>query len=51
MRSLIELFCELDEFGAWLLSKTILAAWQWLFPKKVVPKDATNQPAVSASRK
>jgi len=32
LRGLIELFCELDELGAWLLSKTMLTAWHWLFP-------------------
>jgi len=38
MHGLIEFFCDLDEFGAWLLSKTVLAVWYWLFPKKAEGK-------------
>jgi len=34
MYDLIEFFCDLDELGAWILSKTILAFWYWLFPKE-----------------
>jgi hypothetical protein len=34
MHALIELFCEMDELGAWLLSKTIVAVWYWMFPKE-----------------
>ena len=33
MLDLIEFFCDLDELGAWILSKTILATWYWLFPR------------------
>ena len=39
MHDLIEFFCDLDELGAWILSKTILAAWYWWFPKKAGGKD------------
>ncbi len=43
MHDLIELFCDLDELGAWLLSKTILAAWHWLFPKKASGNNEEGQ--------
>jgi len=42
---LIELFCEMDELSAWLLSKTILAAWYWIFPKKTDREEETQKAA------
>jgi len=44
MHDLIEFFCDLDELGAWILSKTLLAAWYWLFPKQVEGKDSKPVP-------
>jgi len=34
MCDLIEFFCDLDELGAWILSKTILVASYRVFPRK-----------------
>jgi hypothetical protein len=43
MHDLIEFFCDLDELGAWLLSKTVLAAWYWLFPKTTAESGKEQQ--------
>jgi len=42
MHELIEFFCSLEELGAWILSKTILAAWYWLFPRKDLRNDVSE---------
>jgi len=47
MHDLIEFFCDLDELGAWLLTKTVLAAWYWLFPKKAGGQELEADPLAS----
>jgi len=45
MHAVLEFFCELDELGAWILSKTLLVVWRWIFPpEKVPPKKLTDVP-------
>ena len=44
MHDLIEFLSDLDEPGAWILSKTILAVWYWLFPRKDIQNTQSRSP-------
>jgi len=44
MHDLFEFFCDSEELGAWILSKTVLAVWYWLFPRKDMPNNQSQSP-------